>query len=48
MILQSNQYLRNGYLFEFLAPFLKVLDNMGESNFQPTLANILKHLDKNL
>jgi len=48
MFLQSNQYLRNGYPFEFLSPFLKVLDNRGESNFQPTLANILKHLDKNL
>ena len=48
LFLQSNQYLRNGYPFEFLSPFLKILDNMGESNFQPTLANILKHLDKNL
>lgn len=54
MFLQANQYLKNGYSYEFLSPFLHVLDNIvgGEkikekddhSNFQSNLENILKHL----
>ena len=55
MFLQANQYLKNGYSYEFLSPFLHVLDNLGvgveqgeekedNSNFQSTIANILKHL----
>jgi putative hydrolases of HD superfamily len=48
MFLQANQYFKNGYPFEFLSPFLKVSGNIEESDSQPTLANILKHLDKNL
>ena len=48
MFLQSSQYLRNGYPFEFLSQFLKISGNIEGSDFQPTLANILKHLDKNL
>ncbi len=47
MFLQANQYFRNGYSFEFLSQFLKVSGNIEGSDFQPTLANILKHLDKN-
>lgn len=48
MFLQANQYFRNGYSFEFLSPFLKILDNIEESDSQLTLENILKHLDMNL
>ena len=48
MFFQANQYFKNGYSFEFLYPFLKILDNTEESDSQPTLTNILKHLDKNL
>jgi len=50
MFLQANQYLKNGYSYEFLSPFLHVLDNIGagvkeeEDNFQYTIANMLKHL----
>lgn len=53
MFLQANQYLKNGYSYEFLSPFLHVLDNIGRgeikekddhSNFQSNLENILKHL----
>src|SRR5919107_2558488 len=48
MFLQANEYLKNGYSHEFLSPFLQVLDNLGvkedNSNFQSTLANMLKHL----
>ena len=52
MFLQANQYLKNGYSYEFLSQFLQVLDNIGvgvveeedNSNFQSTLANMLKHL----
>ncbi|MDF2738043.1 MAG: hypothetical protein K0S93_1902, partial [Nitrososphaeraceae archaeon] len=29
MFLQANQYLKNGYSYEFLSPFLHVLDNIG-------------------
>jgi len=47
MYLQANQYFRNGYSFEFLSQFLKIIGNSEGSDFQPTLANILKHLDKN-
>ena len=47
MFLQANQYFRNGYSIEFLSQFLKVSGNIEGSDFQPTLANILKHLDKN-
>ena len=47
MYLQANQYFRNGYSFEFLSQFLKISVNIEGSDFQPTLANILKHLDKN-
>ena len=47
MFLQANQYFRNGYSFEFLSQFLKVSGNIEGSDLQPTLANILKHLDKN-
>lgn len=47
MFLQANQYFRNGYSFEFLSQFLKVSGNIEGSDFQPTLANILKHLDTN-
>lgn len=47
MFLQANQYFRNGYSFEFLSQFLKVSGNIEGSDFQPTLASILKHLDKN-
>jgi 5'-deoxynucleotidase YfbR-like HD superfamily hydrolase len=47
MYLQANQYFRNGYSFEFLSQFLKIIGNIEGSDFQPTLANILKHLDKN-
>jgi putative hydrolases of HD superfamily len=47
MFLQANQYFRNGYSFEFLSQFLKVSGNIEGSDFHPTLANILKHLDKN-
>src|ERR687898_573546 len=52
MFLQANQYLKNGYSYEFLSPFLHVLDSIGagvekeedNSNFQSTIANMLKHL----
>jgi putative hydrolase of HD superfamily len=56
MFLQANQYLKNGYSYEFLSPFLHVLDNIGvgvkeeeeeeedNSNIQYTIANMLKHL----
>jgi len=55
MFLQAKQYLKNGYSYEFLSPFLHVLDNLGveveqgeekedNSNFQSTIANMLKHL----
>jgi 5'-deoxynucleotidase YfbR-like HD superfamily hydrolase len=52
MFLQANQYLKNGYSYEFLSPFLHVLDNIGrgeikekdDHNFQSNLENILKHL----
>ena len=47
MSLQANRYFRNGYSFEFLSQFLKIGGNIEGSDFQPTLANILKHLDKN-
>lgn len=47
MYLQANQYFRNGYSFEFLSQFLKIGGNIEGSDFQSTLANILKHLDKN-
>ena len=47
MYLQATQYFRNGYSFEFLSQFLKISGNIEGSDFQPTLANILKHLDKN-
>jgi putative hydrolase of HD superfamily len=47
MFLQANQYFRNGYSFEFLSQFLKVSGNIEGSDFHPTIANILKHLDKN-
>ena len=47
MYLQANQYFRNGYSFEFLSQFLKVSGNIEGSDFHPTIANILKHLDKN-
>lgn len=55
MFLQANQYLKNGYSYEFLSPFLHVLDNIGagvkeeeeeedNSNFQYIITNMLKHL----
>jgi len=52
MFLQANQYLKNGYSYEFLSPFLHVLDGIGagvekeedNSTFQSTIANMLKHL----
>ena len=51
MFLQANQYLKKGYPYEFLSHFLQVLDNIGvgikeegNSNFQSTLINMLKHL----
>ena len=52
MFLQANQYLKNGYSYEFLSPFLHVLDSIGagvekeedNSNFQSAIANMLKHL----
>ena len=47
MSLQANRYFRNGYSFEFLSPFLKIGGNIEGTDFQSTLANILKHLDKN-
>jgi hypothetical protein len=53
MFLQAKRYLKNGYSYEFLSQFLQVLDNIGvgvvveeedNSNFQSTIANMLKHL----
>jgi len=32
MFLQANHYLKNGYSYEFLSPFLHVLDNIGSSS----------------
>ena len=32
MFLQANHYLKNGYSYEFLSPFLRVLDNIDSSS----------------
>jgi putative hydrolase of HD superfamily len=55
MFLQANFYLKNGYSYKFLSPFLDVLDNLEVGSevkrkndynfdFQSLLGSMLKHL----